>query len=129
MVNFGAEETVPAKYKDDPARRFYVWNPQVTLMRTTPEENARLGQIIAEKANAARGPVQVFLPLRGVSLLDSVTEEGPQPFWWPEADRALFGALKQHLRGDIPLHELDCTVNDDAFAAATANALLEMLRR
>jgi uncharacterized protein (UPF0261 family) len=128
MVNFGPQDTVPAKYKDDPARRFYVWNPSVTLMRTTPEENARLGQIIAEKASAARGPVQVFLPLRGVSILDSVTAEGPQPFWWPEADRALFDALKRHLRKDIPLHELDCNVNDEPFARATTGALLEMLK-
>jgi uncharacterized protein (UPF0261 family) len=128
MVNFGAEDTVPARYKDDPARRFYVWNPSVTLMRTTPEENARLGQILAQKASAARGPVQVFLPLRGVSLLDSVTDEGPQPFWWPEADRALFDAIKANVRKDIPVHELECNVNDEAFVRATSGALLEMLK-
>jgi uncharacterized protein (UPF0261 family) len=127
MVNFGAQETVPARYRDEPGRRFYVWNPQVTLMRTTPEENARLGRILAEKANAARGPVQVFLPLRGVSILDSVTEEGAQPFWWPEADGALFAALKAHLRPGIPVHELDVNVNDPRFARETAGALLQML--
>jgi uncharacterized protein (UPF0261 family) len=129
MVNFGAEDTVPARYKQDPSRRFYVWNPQVTLMRTTPEENAQLGRLIAEKANAAQGPVQLFLPLRGVSILDSATDEGPQPFWWPEADQALFAAIKQHLRRDIPVHELDVNVNDEAFAKATTDALLAMLRR
>ncbi|HEX2185024.1 MAG TPA: Tm-1-like ATP-binding domain-containing protein [Chloroflexota bacterium] len=128
MVNFGAQETVPAHYRDDPTRKFYVWNPQVTLMRTTPEENAALGRILAEKANAAKGPVQVFLPLRGVSILDSVTEEGPQPFWWPEADKALFDAIKHHLRPGIPVHELDVNINDPAFAEATAGALLDLLR-
>ena len=56
-------------------------------MRTTVEENAELGKIVAEKANAAQGPVEVFLPLQGISIVDSVTDEGPQPFWWPEADR------------------------------------------
>jgi uncharacterized protein (UPF0261 family) len=127
MVNFGPQETVPARYRDDPARKFYLWNPQVTLMRTIPAENAQLGKIIAEKANAARGPVQLFLPLRGLSLLDSVTEQGPQPFWWPEADRALFEAIKQHVRPDIPVHELDCNINDPQFAQATAGALLAML--
>jgi uncharacterized protein (UPF0261 family) len=127
MVNFGAQDTVPAHYRDDPERRFYVWNPQVTLMRTTPAENARLGQILAEKANAARGPVAIYLPLRGVSILDSVTEEGPQPFWWPEADQALFEAIKRHIRPGIPVHELDVNINDPAFAQATAGALLEML--
>lgn len=128
MVNFGAEATVPEKYRNEPGRRFYVWNPQVTLMRTTPEENAQLGKILAEKANAAKGPVQLFLPLQGVSILDSVTDEGPQPFWWPEADRALFDAIKQHIRADIKVHELDVNVNDPAFAKATTDALLEMLK-
>jgi uncharacterized protein (UPF0261 family) len=129
MVNFGAEDTVPERYRSDPARKFYVWNPQVTLMRTTPEENARLGAILAEKANAARGPVQIFLPLRGVSILDSVTAEGPQLFWWPEADKALFDAIKANVRKDIPVHELDVNVNDADFARATSGALLEMLKR
>ncbi len=127
MVNFGPQETVPARYREDPTRKFYVWNPQVTLMRTTPEENARLGRILAEKANAAKGPVQLFLPLRGLSVLDSVTEQGPQPFWWPEADRALFDAIKEHIRKDILVHELDCNINDPQFAQATAGALLAML--
>jgi uncharacterized protein (UPF0261 family) len=129
MVNFGAEDTVPARYRDDSSRKFYVWNPQVTLMRTTPDENAQLGKILAEKANAAQGPVEIFLPLRGVSILDSVTDQGPQPFWWPEADAALFGAIKQHVRGSIPVHEIDANVNDPAFARATTESLLAMLRR
>ena len=76
MVNFGNEATVPAQYKDDPTRKFYVWNPEVTLMRTTIEENAELGRIVAEKANATQGPVEVFLPLQGISIVDSVTDEG-----------------------------------------------------
>jgi uncharacterized protein (UPF0261 family) len=120
---------VPAQYRSDSSRKFYVWNPQVTLMRTTVEENAQLGKIIAEKANAAKGPVQIFIPLRGVSILDSVTDEGPQPFWWPEADKALFEAIKQHVRQDIPVHELDANINDEAFAKATTEALLEMLQK
>ena len=129
MVNFGGMETVPAHYRDDQTRRFYVWNPQVTLMRTTPEENARLGRILAEKANAAKGPVQIFLPLKGVSILDSVTDEGPQPFWWPEADKSLFDAIKATIQKNIPVHELDVNVNDPQFAQATATALLGMLER
>ncbi|MDQ3700094.1 MAG: Tm-1-like ATP-binding domain-containing protein, partial [Chloroflexota bacterium] len=92
-------------------------------------ENARLGKILAEKANAARGPVAIFLPLRGVSILDSVTEEGPQQFWWPEADQALFEAIKAHVKRDVPVYELDVNVNDPQFATATTGALLDMLRR
>lgn len=127
MVNFGERATVPAVYANDPKRRFSVWNPQVTLMRTTIEENAQLGQILAEKANASTGPVRIFLPLRGVSLLDSMTSDGPQPFWWPEADAALFDAIKRHIRHDIPVVEIDANINDPLFAEATAAALLDLL--
>lgn len=127
MVNFGGMDSLPARYRNDAARRFYQWNPQVTLMRTTIEENAQLGAILAEKANAARGPVQIFLPLRGVSILDSVTADGPRPFWWPEADVALFDAIKTNVRPDIPVHELDVNINDTAFAEATTGALLAMV--
>ena len=55
MVNFGPPETVPQKYRDA-GRKFYEWNPAVTLMRTNVEENRRLGEIFAEKANVATGP-------------------------------------------------------------------------
>src|SRR5581483_1945652 len=78
MVNFGPPETVPEEFR---SRRFYQHNPTVTLMRTTPEENDRLGKEIAQKASAAKGPTAVLVPLRGVSAIDA---EG-KPFWWPEA--------------------------------------------
>src|SRR5829696_2918557 len=90
MVNFGPEDTIPKKFD---GRNFYVHNPTVTLMRTTPEENAELGRRIARKLNAARGPVTLFVPLGGVSLIDA---EG-QPFYDPEADSALFEALRKNL--------------------------------
>jgi uncharacterized protein (UPF0261 family) len=117
MVNFGARETVPAKFS---GRRFYQHNPQVTLMRTTPEECAELGRILAEKVNAYRAPVTVLLPLRGISIISA---HGGS-FHWPEADEALFDAIKKHLRPGIPIIELDCAINDPAFAEACATALL-----
>jgi uncharacterized protein (UPF0261 family) len=120
MVNFGAPETVPARYA---GRRLYHWNPNVTLMRTTPEENARLGRIIAAKANAAVGPVAILLPLGGVSQLDSAGGA----FWWPEADRALYDAIKATVRPDIPTIEMDANINDPAFADRAAGLLLEMV--
>jgi uncharacterized protein (UPF0261 family) len=112
---------VPEKYR---GRNLYQWNPNVTLMRTTPEENRRLGEIIAEKLNQSKGPVTVLFPLRGVSQLDS---PGGQ-FWSPEADQALLAALKANLRKDIPLRELDANVNDPEFADAASRALLELLK-
>lgn len=120
MVNFWARETVPAKFAD---RLFYQWNPNVTLMRTTRDENAELGRILAEKANKSTGPVAFFLPLKGVSMLDAPGKE----FWSPEADAALFDAIKTHRRADIPVNELDCNINDDGFADAVSAKLLEFL--
>ena len=120
MVNFWAPETVPDKYEN---RRFYHWNPNVTLMRTSPEENAELGRILAEKANASSGPVAFFLPLNGVSMLDAPGKE----FWWPEADQALFAAIKENVRDDIAVYEMDNNINDDEFADAVTDKLLEFL--
>lgn len=120
MVNFGPPETVPERFK---GRRFYQHNPTVTLMRTTPEENDALGKEIAHKASASRGPVAVYVPLRGVSALD---REG-SAFWWPEADRALFDSLRLWMAPQVKLVELDLHVNDPAFAEAMAAGLLAML--
>lgn len=121
MANFWARGTVPEEYRD---RLFYQWNPNVTLMRTTPEENAKLGRILAEKANRAGGPVAFFLPLKGVSMLDAPGKE----FWWPEANQALFEAIKSNVRPEIPVYELDNNINDQAFAEALTAKLLEFLR-
>jgi len=120
MVNFGAPETVPAKFA---GRRFYQHNPQVTLMRTTPEECAKLGGVLAEKLNRSIGPVTVLLPLRGGSVISAPGGL----FHDPVADRALYAALKTALRPNIPVVELDCTVNDSVFAEACAGALLRQL--
>jgi uncharacterized protein (UPF0261 family) len=120
MVNFGPPDTVPEKFK---GRRFYRHNPSVTLMRTTPDENDRLGKEIAQKASAARGPAAVLVPLRGVSAID---KEG-QPFWWPEADAALFQSLRDWMSPRVRLIELDLHVNDPPFAEAAAETLLELL--
>jgi uncharacterized protein (UPF0261 family) len=121
MVNFGPRDTAPAKFAD---RRFYQHNASVTLMRTTPEENARLGGEIARKAAAANGSTAILLPLRGVSAID---REGG-PFWWPEANAALFAAIREQLPSRVRLIELDRHINDPEFAAAAVDALLEMMR-
>jgi uncharacterized protein (UPF0261 family) len=122
MVNFWARSTVPEKFHD---RLFYEWNPNVTLMRTTVEENAQLGKILAAKANKSNAPVAFFLPLRGVSMLDAPGKE----FWNPEADRALYDAIKQNVREGIQVYELDHNINDDAFVDAMTSKLLEMLNK
>jgi uncharacterized protein (UPF0261 family) len=120
MVNFGPPDTVPEKFK---GRRFYQHNPTVTLMRTTPDENDKLGKEIAHKASAAKGPTTILLPLRGVSAIDA---EG-KPFWWPEADQALFESIRLWKAPAVELIELDLHINDPAFAQAAAGKLLEMV--
>jgi len=122
MVNFWAPSTVPEKYRN---RKLYEWNPNVTLMRTTPEENAEIGRRLAEKANASTGPVAFLLPLKGVSLLDSPGE----PFWDPEADQACYRAIKENVKPGIQVVEIDCNLNDREFAEKAAEMLIEMLKR
>jgi uncharacterized protein (UPF0261 family) len=122
MVNFGPPETVPEKFR---GRRFYQHNPTVTLMRTTPEENDALGKEIAHKASAARGPTAVLVPRRGVSAIDA---EG-QPFWWPEADQALFQSLRNWMSPHVRLVEFDLHINDPEFAREAARTLQTMLAK
>jgi uncharacterized protein (UPF0261 family) len=121
MVNFGPLDTVPPQFKD---RNLYVHNATVTLMRTTRDECAELGRIIARKLNAAKGPLTVFVPLRGVSMIDVVDK----PFYDAEADAALMGELRAGLRPDVELVEVDTDINDPAFATAMAERLDALYR-
>lgn len=109
MVNFGEPASVPSRFS---GRRFYHHNAQVTLMRTTPEENAELGRILAGKCNLSTGPITVVFPLGGISVISAPG----QPFHWPEADAALFGEWRRHLRPDIRVVDHPGNINDPAFA-------------
>lgn len=121
MCNFWARNTVPEKYQD---RLLYEWNPNITLMRTTPEENAQMGHLFAEKLNAATGPTLVYIPRGGWSELDYPEK----PFWWPEANEAFVQALKADLRSDIPVIEMSEDINHPNFSGTVANRLLELLK-
>ena len=116
MVNFGPPESVPARLA---GRLTVSHNPMVTLVRTSPEECAELGARLAERARAATGPVSVHLPLRGVSALS--VEGGP--FHDPDADAALFDAIRAGCGDEVELVELDCDINAPAFARAVADAV------
>jgi uncharacterized protein (UPF0261 family) len=111
MVNFGAVDTVPERFA---GRLLHVHNPQVTLMRTTADENVAIGRFIAAKLNRCDGPVRVLLPEGGVSLLDAPG----QPFFDPEADAALFETIERELLpGPRRLVErVPANINDAAFA-------------
>jgi uncharacterized protein (UPF0261 family) len=121
MCNFWAIETVPEKYKD---RDLYQWNPNVTLMRTTVEENVAIGEMIAHAANESTGPVAILLPLKGVSQLDS----SGGAFWDPEADGACYATIESNLKPGVPVIQLDANINDPAFADKAVELLLGMLK-
>ena len=111
MVNFGSLDTVPEQYLN---RNLYEHNPQITLMRTTAEENSAIGRWIGQKLNEMTGPVRFLLPEGGVSQLDSPDRQ----FWDPVADQALFRALEDTVR-QSELRKLIRTtynVNDTQFA-------------
>ena len=124
MVNFGAPDTIPERYRQ---RKFHVHNPQVTLMRTTPDENERIGRWIGDKLNRMDGPVRFFLPEGGVSALDAPD----QPFWDPEADAALFAALERSVRqtSNRQLIRIKRHINDPEFASAIVTALRPLVGR
>ncbi len=117
MVNFGPRESVPERFSD---RQFLVHNPTVTLMRTSSEEMAELGRRIAAKLAGSSGPVEVYLPIRGVSGID--VDGGP--FRDAEADEACFTALREGLAGTpVVVHEVDTAINDPGFGRQAAERL------
>ncbi len=124
MVNFGGIDTVPDKYRNE-RRTFYEWNPSVTLMRTTAEENRRMGEVFARKANAARGPVAFLIPRRGVSILDA--DSGP--FCDREADEAMFDAIRSEVNDGMPVVEMDNNINDAAFSTRAVEMMLELMQQ
>ena len=121
MVNFGAPETVPAEYRD---RQFVEHNPQVTLMRTTVEENSRMGKWIGEKLNNMEGPVRFLLPEGGVSALDAAG----QPFEDGQARAALFDALTGTVQetANRKIIKHSSHINDTAFTSAIVDAFNEI---
>ena len=122
MVNFGARDTVPDKFRK---RRLHVHNANVTLMRTTPQENRQFARWMGRKINAAESPLTILIPEGGVSALDAPG----QPFWDPEADWALFDTLEQEVtpHPSRRIVRLPHHINDPPFAQALVDAYLELL--
>jgi uncharacterized protein (UPF0261 family) len=123
MVNFWALETVPSQFRE---RNLHRHNPQVTLMRTSPEECRRIGAWIAEKLNRCDGPVRFLIPEKGVSALDAPGG----PFHDPEADAALFDSLQNGVRGspDRRIVRLPHHINEPAFSDALVDNFLEIIQ-
>ncbi len=123
MVNFAGPETLPERYRH---RLLYEHNPQITLMRTTAEENARMGRWIGEKLNRCRGPLRFLLPEGGVSALDAPG----QLFHDPEADAALFAALEATVRQSAERRLIRCPwhINDPEFTALAVTEFQGLMR-
>jgi uncharacterized protein (UPF0261 family) len=121
MVNFWALDTVPERFR---RRNLHIHNPQVTLMRTTPEECRLIGAWIAEKLNACEAPLRFLIPEKGISALDIVGG----PFFDPDADAALFEALQDSLRATANrrIIRLPHHINDAAFSDALVESFLEI---
>lgn len=121
MVNFGSLDSVPDKYRK---RQLFSWAPDVTLMRTNKEENHILGRRMAEKLNAAKGPVHVVLPLGGLSKIGG---EG-EVFHNPEIDGVLFEALRENLNDKVPVIEVDANINTPNFGEIVSRELLHIIK-
>lgn len=122
MVNFGPFDTVPPQFAK---RNLYKHNPTVTLMRTSVEENKEIGRKISEKLNMATGRTALFLPLRGVSMIDV---KG-QPFYGPEEDAALFDTLRSTINKNVvEIVEIDSDINAVEFAEAAAQKLIDLMK-
>lgn len=123
MVNFGSIQSVPVKYA---RRQLYRHNANVTLMRTTAVECAKIGDVLADKWNNAHANMVVMLPLKGVSQLDA----SGQPFDDPDARQAMFDAIKEHIYNPrVKIEEFDLHINDKAFADAAAQRLIELMEK
>ena len=121
-ICFGSPESIPAKYQD---RKRVMHNPCNANVRTSREELERVGELLASRLNAARGPVALVVPLRGWSVYGS--EGGP--LHEPETDNQLLQTVKVLLSPDVILREIDCDINDSAFAPACVALLVELMEQ
>ncbi len=117
MVNFGPRDTVPEQFR---GRNLVIHNPNVTLMRTTRDENRAFGRFIGERLNAMSGPVRFLLPEGGVSGIDAPGK----PFYDPEADNALFEMIEKTVaqNGQRRVVRVPAAINDKPFASALVDA-------
>jgi len=121
MCNFWGTESIPSKYQD---RKFFHWNPNVTLMRTNVEENIAMGKAFAERLNKAIGPIHFIIPEKGFSEVDAPGKA----FWNPEANQAFIQTLEKNLRTDIPITKMDNNINDPDFSKKCAEILMNMIK-
>ena len=121
VINFGPRDTIPARY-ESADRRIVIHNPSISAVRTDAAESAELGRILAMKVNASTGPTAVLIPLLGCSGYESPGG----PYIDPEADAAMFDAIRTTLRDGIELREIDANINDPKFADGASETFLAL---
>ncbi len=122
-INYAVWGPLPGLSAELKSRKFIVHNPNMTLVRLSPGELRRVGEIVAEKLNRAKGPTRVFIPLRGFSYPDREN----LPHWDPGGNRAFIESLKAHLHSSIPIREIDAHINDPEFIDPLAEEFLRMM--
>ncbi|NWF93863.1 MAG: Tm-1-like ATP-binding domain-containing protein [Syntrophaceae bacterium] len=123
-IEYSVQGPVDSLSAEMKKRKFFVHNPRFTLVRLLPDELREVGKLVAQKLNKAKGPVKVFIPLKGFSFPD---REG-LPNWDPEGDQALVSALKENVKGAIPIIELDAHINDPEFIDPVVNEFVSMMK-
>ena len=123
-INYAVWGPFPSLSKELKSRKYIIHNPNMTLVRLSPDELRSVGKLTAEKLNRAKGSTRVFIPLRGFSYPD----REDLPHWEPQGNRAFIESLKAHLRPSIPLQELDAHINDPEFIDPVAEAFLSILK-
>ena len=116
----GSESTLPEKWK---TRNYVVHNSFITLVRANPEEMRRVGEIMAEKLNRAKGPTVVMIPLRGFSYHNKIGDK----LYDEEGNQAFIHSLKNNLRG-IRVIEIDAHINDTEFALPAAQEIERLVK-
>ncbi|MGA2956783.1 MAG: Tm-1-like ATP-binding domain-containing protein [Thermodesulfobacteriota bacterium] len=123
-INYAVWGPFPSLSKELKSRKYIIHNPNMTLVRLSPDELRSVGKLTAEKLNRAKGSTRVFIPLRGFSYPD----REDLPHWEPQGNRAFIESLKAHLRPSIPLEEIDAHINDPEFIDPVAEAFLSILK-
>ena len=122
LILTGTKDTVPEEYRE---RILHAHGPDRVLVRTTKEEVAKAANVIASRANAARGPVAVVIPKRGFSAVD---KDG-QHFHDPEADAEFARVIRESVGEGIEILEVDAHINDAEFATSVVNTFDNLTRR
>lgn len=115
----------PAKSKYTPEhmqRRKYDLDRLRTWLRISPDELKEVANAFAEKLNRTLGPVRILIPLRGWSSADLPGN----PTYDPEEDRIFTQVLREKLKPEVKILEVNANMEDPEFATAVVENALKI---